>query len=160
VQDAKALYAQLGRRFATRPGRHETDSGGNRFLSHGGNPGMNAIAFTREVRAHTIGEPRRLTGLRVRFRAILRARARAEHLRICTGACAATRWDIPPSGIAPARLASSVLAKAALDSARKKRGGVSGRNKQPSGRVEFLLTIKGKAYIAGIYEHPTRHAPD
>src|ERR1043166_6695950 len=22
------------------------------------------------------------------------------------------------------------------------------------------LTIKGKAYIAGIYEHPTRHAPD
>src|SRR4051812_14426648 len=23
-----------------------------------------------------------------------------------------------------------------------------------------LLTIKGKAYIAGIYEHPTRHAPD
>ena len=23
-----------------------------------------------------------------------------------------------------------------------------------------ILTIKGKAYIAGIYEHPTRHAPD
>jgi hypothetical protein len=23
-----------------------------------------------------------------------------------------------------------------------------------------VLTIKGKAYIAGIYEHPTRHAPD
>ena len=23
-----------------------------------------------------------------------------------------------------------------------------------------FLTIKGKAYIAGIYEHPTRHAPD
>src|SRR5215471_13223456 len=22
------------------------------------------------------------------------------------------------------------------------------------------LTIKGRAYIAGIYEHPTRHAPD
>ena len=22
------------------------------------------------------------------------------------------------------------------------------------------MTIKGKAYIAGIYEHPTRHAPD
>jgi acetyl-CoA C-acetyltransferase len=22
------------------------------------------------------------------------------------------------------------------------------------------LTIKAKAYIAGIYEHPTRHAPD
>jgi acetyl-CoA C-acetyltransferase len=22
------------------------------------------------------------------------------------------------------------------------------------------LSIKGKAYIAGIYEHPTRHAPD
>jgi acetyl-CoA acetyltransferase len=22
------------------------------------------------------------------------------------------------------------------------------------------LTIKGKAYIVGIYEHPTRHAPD
>src|ERR1019366_6081543 len=23
-----------------------------------------------------------------------------------------------------------------------------------------VLTIKGKAYLAGIYEHPTRHAPD
>jgi acetyl-CoA C-acetyltransferase len=23
-----------------------------------------------------------------------------------------------------------------------------------------VLTIKNKAYIAGIYEHPTRHAPD
>src|SRR5260370_2056368 len=23
-----------------------------------------------------------------------------------------------------------------------------------------ILSIKGKAYIAGIYEHPTRHAPD
>ena len=22
------------------------------------------------------------------------------------------------------------------------------------------MTIKGKAYIAGIFEHPTRHAPD
>ena len=22
------------------------------------------------------------------------------------------------------------------------------------------MTIKGKAYIAGVYEHPTRHAPD
>ena len=27
-------------------------------------------------------------------------------------------------------------------------------------RAENDLTIKGKAYIAGIYEHPTRHAPD
>src|SRR3984885_8159739 len=26
--------------------------------------------------------------------------------------------------------------------------------------AETHLTIKGKAYIAGIYEHPTRHAPD
>src|SRR6201999_4081873 len=26
--------------------------------------------------------------------------------------------------------------------------------------AENNLTIKGKAYIAGIYEHPTRHAPD
>ena len=26
--------------------------------------------------------------------------------------------------------------------------------------AENDLTIKGKAYIAGIYEHPTRHAPD
>ena len=26
--------------------------------------------------------------------------------------------------------------------------------------AENELTIKGKAYIAGIYEHPTRHAPD
>ena len=26
--------------------------------------------------------------------------------------------------------------------------------------MESSLTIKGKAYIAGIYEHPTRHAPD
>src|SRR2546428_2963514 len=26
--------------------------------------------------------------------------------------------------------------------------------------AENQLTIKGKAYIAGIYEHPTRHAPD
>ena len=26
--------------------------------------------------------------------------------------------------------------------------------------AEKHLTIKGKAYIAGIYEHPTRHAPD
>jgi len=25
--------------------------------------------------------------------------------------------------------------------------------------AESQLTIKGKAYIAGIYEHPTRHAP-
>lgn len=24
----------------------------------------------------------------------------------------------------------------------------------------MTLSIKGKAYIAGIYEHPTRHAPD
>lgn len=26
--------------------------------------------------------------------------------------------------------------------------------------AETILSIKGKAYIAGIYEHPTRHAPD
>src|SRR5436853_3520325 len=26
--------------------------------------------------------------------------------------------------------------------------------------AEKHLTIKGRAYIAGIYEHPTRHAPD
>src|SRR5438270_8381957 len=26
--------------------------------------------------------------------------------------------------------------------------------------AENDLTIKGKAYIAGIFEHPTRHAPD
>src|SRR5437868_14960465 len=26
--------------------------------------------------------------------------------------------------------------------------------------AEKQLTIKGKAYVAGIYEHPTRHAPD
>jgi acetyl-CoA C-acetyltransferase len=26
--------------------------------------------------------------------------------------------------------------------------------------AENQLTIKAKAYIAGIYEHPTRHAPD
>ena len=26
--------------------------------------------------------------------------------------------------------------------------------------AETVLSIKGKAYIAGIYEHPTRHAPD
>src|SRR2546423_14251464 len=26
--------------------------------------------------------------------------------------------------------------------------------------AENQLTIKGRAYIAGIYEHPTRHAPD
>src|SRR4051794_41851507 len=32
------------------------------------------------------------------------------------------------------------------------------RGKKRQRRV--LLTIKGKAYIAGIYEHPTRHAPD
>jgi acetyl-CoA C-acetyltransferase len=33
------------------------------------------------------------------------------------------------------------------------------RNKQKRQRRPSL-TIKGKAYIAGIYEHPTRHAPD
>ena len=26
--------------------------------------------------------------------------------------------------------------------------------------AENVLSIKGKAYIAGIFEHPTRHAPD
>jgi acetyl-CoA C-acetyltransferase len=26
--------------------------------------------------------------------------------------------------------------------------------------AETILSIKGKAHIAGIYEHPTRHAPD
>ena len=26
--------------------------------------------------------------------------------------------------------------------------------------AESDLSIKGKAYLAGIYEHPTRHAPD
>src|SRR5215813_2349021 len=33
-----------------------------------------------------------------------------------------------------------------------------GRTKETS--AENQLTIKGKAYIAGIFEHPTRHAPD
>src|ERR1700682_1749765 len=27
-------------------------------------------------------------------------------------------------------------------------------------RQRSAMSIKGKAYIAGIYEHPTRHAPD
>jgi hypothetical protein len=36
------------------------------------------------------------------------------------------------------------------------------RQKNWKGRTptETGLSIKGKAYIAGIYEHPTRHAPD
>ena len=39
------------------------------------------------------------------------------------------------------------------------------RARKPLGKndetpAENELTIKGKAYIAGIYEHPTRHAPD
>jgi acetyl-CoA C-acetyltransferase len=33
----------------------------------------------------------------------------------------------------------------------------AGNKKTPA---ENALSIKGKAYIAGIYEHPTRHAPD
>src|ERR1700736_4102207 len=39
---------------------------------------------------------------------------------------------------------------------RKARKTLATKKRQRSAR----LTIKGKAYIAGIYEHPTRHAPD
>src|SRR4029078_13448112 len=46
----------------------------------------------------------------------------------------------------------SLLAKAALT-------GQKNRWEQET-PAENDLTIKGKAYIAGIYEHPTRHAPD
>jgi acetyl-CoA C-acetyltransferase len=43
--------------------------------------------------------------------------------------------------------------------------GRAGRSQKQSGlkkeaSAENELTIKGKAYIAGIYEHPTRNAPD
>jgi len=34
------------------------------------------------------------------------------------------------------------------------------KTRQEETPAENELTIKGKAYIAGIYEHPTRHAPD
>src|SRR6201990_440762 len=34
------------------------------------------------------------------------------------------------------------------------------KNPRQETPAENDLTIKGKAYIAGIYEHPTRHAPD
>src|SRR5206468_2057697 len=34
------------------------------------------------------------------------------------------------------------------------------KNLEEETPTENDLTIKGKAYIAGIYEHPTRHAPD
>src|SRR5690242_1458621 len=34
------------------------------------------------------------------------------------------------------------------------------RKEQKKTSAENELTIKGKAYIAGIFEHPTRHAPD
>ena len=34
------------------------------------------------------------------------------------------------------------------------------REEQKKTSAENELTIKGKAYIAGIWEHPTRHAPD
>src|SRR5246500_938690 len=34
------------------------------------------------------------------------------------------------------------------------------RNKTKKRQRRVSLTIKGKAYIAGIFEHPTRHAPD
>src|SRR5262245_4502275 len=34
------------------------------------------------------------------------------------------------------------------------------RSKKKTRAETSVLTIKGKAYIAGIYEHPTRHAPD
>ena len=47
----------------------------------------------------------------------------------------------------------SALAKAARDRPRN----LLERKETPA---ENQLTIKGKAYIAGIYEHPTRHAPD
>src|SRR3954465_5513245 len=34
------------------------------------------------------------------------------------------------------------------------------KNRWEETPAERRLSIKGKAYIAGIYEHPTRHAPD
>src|ERR1700755_2318170 len=34
------------------------------------------------------------------------------------------------------------------------------KNPRQETPAENDLTIKGKAYIAGIFEHPTRHAPD
>ena len=45
----------------------------------------------------------------------------------------------------------SVLAKVTL---------TGHKNCEKKSSAENDLTIKGKAYIAGIYEHPTRHAPD
>ena len=48
----------------------------------------------------------------------------------------------------------------------RSRGACQGRRERRENRreqetpAESDLTIKGKAYIAGIYEHPTRHAPD
>ena len=46
----------------------------------------------------------------------------------------------------------SALAKARLKGQKN-----AGEQETPA---ETQLTIKGKAYIAGIFEHPTRHAPD
>src|SRR5277367_2748005 len=34
------------------------------------------------------------------------------------------------------------------------------RSRRLQGREISRMTIKGKAYIAGAFEHPTRHAPD
>jgi acetyl-CoA C-acetyltransferase len=44
-----------------------------------------------------------------------------------------------------------------LPSLSRKAKKTAGDKKTPA---ENALSIKGKAYIAGIYEHPTRHAPD
>ena len=55
--------------------------------------------------------------------------------------------------LCPSRLAEySPLAKPAGAGQKK-----AGNQDTPA---ESDLTIKGKAYVAGIYEHPTRHAPD
>ena len=64
----------------------------------------------------------------------------------CNGAARTRRR----ASLAPRNI--SALAKAALTGQKNRWG-----QETPA---ENDLTIKGKAYIAGIYEHPTRHAPD
>src|SRR6185312_3192868 len=62
----------------------------------------------------------------------------------------AMRW--PPNPLAPWNI--SPLAKPPPTGQE-----IGGKHKKKR-RAEKQLTIKGKAYIAGIWEHPTRHAPD
>src|SRR6266540_4069871 len=54
------------------------------------------------------------------------------------------------SWAAPARAPTPSLRRS------RRRAGAGDRDREGAG----VVSIKGKAYIAGIYEHPTRHAPD